>query len=180
VLRDDERWSRRVALLSTPLLLVAGYLAVAAHEPLVIFTRFFWPAAAAASILAASAVALLARRAPGTALDACRAARGARSRLLADRWDDHRWRERIMLAPFETHAALAAGAVEAIARSGDCSGAALVPLAYLPLAAWRAPDKLARGGSAPSRIGPTAAAARIPTVSFSFRRRRRPSAPAER
>jgi hypothetical protein len=136
---------RGAALLLVPLLLVAGYLTVAAREPLVVFTRFFWPAAVVAAMLGAFGAVTLAARAP--------VPRWARAGLLAtfalalliDRWDDHRWRERIMLAPFETHAALAAGAVAAIAGSRDCAGPAIVPLAYLPLAAWRAPDKLARG-----------------------------------
>jgi len=35
--------------------------------------------------------------------------------------------------------------MERIARDAACDGAALVPLAYLPLAAWRAPDKLKEG-----------------------------------
>ncbi|MEW6270199.1 MAG: hypothetical protein AB1689_12990, partial [Thermodesulfobacteriota bacterium] len=65
--------------------------------------------------------------------------------LLADRMEDHRWRASLMLRPFETHAALADEAVEAIAHDASCGGPALVPLAYLPLAAWRAPDKLKRG-----------------------------------
>ena len=59
--------------------------------------------------------------------------------------DDQRWRERIMLRPFEEHAALADRAVESIAHGARCDGSAVVPLAYLPLAAWRAPDKLRRG-----------------------------------
>ena len=65
--------------------------------------------------------------------------------LLGDRMADQRWRERIMLRPFEEHARLADDAVEAIAHDAACDGAAVVPLAYLPLAAWRAPDKLKRG-----------------------------------
>ena len=50
-----------------------------------------------------------------------------------------------MLDPFETHAALAYRGVEVIADDSRCEGAAVVPLAYLPLAAWRVPAKLRRG-----------------------------------
>ncbi len=50
-----------------------------------------------------------------------------------------------MLDPFETHAALANRGVAVIADENRCAGAAVVPLAYLPLAAWRVPGKLRRG-----------------------------------
>jgi hypothetical protein len=143
--RRDDRAPRRAALVLVPLLLAAGYLAVAAREPLVVFTRFFWPVAAAAAMLAGFAAAVLASRAPGPTWARIALLAVLSLALALDRWDDHRWRQRIMLSPFETHAALASGAVEAIARKSECSGSALVPLAYLPLAAWRAPEKLARG-----------------------------------
>ena len=50
-----------------------------------------------------------------------------------------------MLDPFESHAEVAARGIDAIGRQGICDGPVVVPLAYLPQAAWSAPDRLARG-----------------------------------
>jgi hypothetical protein len=139
-----ETGSRRAVLL-VPLLLAAAYLGLTLVEPLIVFTRFFWPLAVALTMLAGYAVVWLARRTPvATPL---RVALGVAlvAALVADRVDDQRWRTQIMLRPFEEHAALADRAVAAIANDTACTGSAVVPLAYLPLAAWRAPDKLNRG-----------------------------------
>jgi len=140
----DRAESARPVLL-VPALLAAAYLGLALVQPMIVFTRFFWPLAVVLSVFAAWAVTWLARRIPAATPVRVAFATALVAALLADRMDDHRWRERIMLRPFETHAALAASAVEAIAHDAHCAGAAVVPLAYLPLAAWRAPDKLKRG-----------------------------------
>jgi|GEM_PF-2104098 len=132
-------------VLVVPLLLACAYLALAMVQPMIVFTRFFWPLALVLAVFAASATVWLAKRLPvGQPLRAAFAA-ALVAALLGDRMADHRWRERIMLRPFEDHAQLADDAVEAIAHDAACDGAAVVPLAYLPLAAWRAPDKLKRG-----------------------------------
>lgn len=132
-------------VLAVPLLLAAAYLGLALVQPLIVFTRFFWPLAVVLSVFAAYGVVWLARCVPAAAPVRVAFATALVALLLADRLDDQRWREHIMLRPFETHAALADSAVESIAHAAACGGAAVVPLAYLPLAAWRAPDKLARG-----------------------------------
>jgi hypothetical protein len=135
----------RRPVLVVPLLLAGAYLALAMVQPMIVFTRFFWPLALVLSVFAGYATVWLARRLPvATPLRAAFAV-ALVAALLADRMADQRWRERIMLRPFEEHAQLADDAVEAIAHDAACSGAAVVPLAYLPLAAWRAPDKLKRG-----------------------------------
>ena len=138
----DEQ--RRPVLL-VPLLLAMAYLALSLVQPLIVFTRFFWPLAIVLSVFAAYAVVGIARRLPASVPVQVAFATALVIALLADRMDDQRWRERIMLRPFEVHARLADDAVEAIAHDAACAGAAVVPLAYLPLAAWRAPDKLRRG-----------------------------------
>ncbi|HEY8515367.1 MAG TPA: hypothetical protein VIS07_07630 [Candidatus Binatia bacterium] len=134
-----------LALVAVPLLLALAYLGLAALHPMVMFTRFFWPLALCASLVAAGAVAWAAERLPVARPLRVAAMVALVAALLVDRMEDHRWRATLMLRPFETHAALAGQAVEAIAHDAACDGAALVPLAYLPLAAWHAPDKLKRG-----------------------------------
>lgn len=141
----DERADAARPVLLVPALLAAAYLGLALAQPMIVFTRFFWPLAAVLSVFAAFSVVWLARRIPAATPVRIAFATALVAALLADRMDDQRWRERIMLRPFETHAALATSAVETIAHDAHCAGAAVVPLAYLPLAAWRAPDKLRRG-----------------------------------
>lgn len=136
--------ARRPVLL-VPLLAAAAYLALAMVQPMIVFTRFFWPLALVLSVFAGYATLWLARRLPVAAPLRAAFVVALVAALLADRMADQRWRERIMLRPFEDHARLADDAVEAIAHDAACDGAAVVPLAYLPLAAWRAPDKLKRG-----------------------------------
>jgi hypothetical protein len=136
---------RRAWILLVPALLSAGYVGLAAVHPFVAFTRFFWLPSAVLSLLAAYALVEIARRVPGSGAAGAALAIMLSFTLLLDRVADHRFRERIMLAPFESHAALAGRAIALIADDRRCPGEALVPLAYLPLAAWRAPDKLHRG-----------------------------------
>lgn len=136
---------RRRPVLVVPLLLGAAYLGLALLQPMIVFTRFFWPLAVVLSVFAAYAVVWLARRLPVATPLRAGFAVAMLAALLADRMDDQRWRERIMLRPFEVHARLASDAAWAIAHDARCAGAAVVPLAYLPLTAWRAPDKLHRG-----------------------------------
>jgi len=139
------RADRGRPLLLVPLLLGGAYLGLALMQPMIVFTRFFWPLAVVLSVFAGYAVVWLAQRLPAARPLRAGFAVALLAALLADRMDDQRWRERIMLRPFEVHAALADQAVEAIAHAASCDGPAVVPLAYLPLAAWRAPDKLKRG-----------------------------------
>lgn len=141
---DGAAEARRPVLV-VPLLLAAAYLALAMVQPMIVFTRFFWPLALVLSVFAASATIWLAQRLPVAPALRVAFAMALVAALLGDRMADQRWRERIMLRPFEEHAQLADDAVEAIAHDAACDGAAVVPLAYLPLAAWRAPDKLKRG-----------------------------------
>jgi hypothetical protein len=141
-LGDDDR---RAWLLLVPGLLAAGYVGLAAVHPYVVFTRFFWLPSLVLSVLAGYAIVEIARRMPGAGAVGAVLAVALGFTLLLDRAADHRWRERIMLAPFETHAALADRAISSIADEERCPGEAIVPLAYLPLAAWRAPGKLQRG-----------------------------------
>lgn len=136
---------RRAWLLVVPGLLAAAYLGLAAVHPFVVFTRFFWLPSLVLSVLAAYALVEIARRMPGSGAIGAVLGVVLGFTLLLDRAADHRWRERIMLAPFESHAALADRATSLIADEGRCPGEAIVPLAYLPLAAWRAPGKLQRG-----------------------------------
>lgn len=136
---------QRRPVLVVPLLLAGAYLGLSLVQPMIVFTRFFWALAIVLSVFAAYAVVGVARRLPAARPVQVAFACALVAALLADRMDDQRWRERIMLRPFETHARLADDAVEAIAHDAACDGAAVVPLAYLPLAAWRAPDKLQRG-----------------------------------
>lgn len=144
------RWPRDAAearrpVLVVPLLLACAYLALARVQPMIVFTRFFWPLALVLSVFAGYATVWLAGRLPVSTPLRAAFAMALIAALLGDRMADQRWRERIMLRPFEEHARLADDAVEAIAHDAACDGAAVVPLAYLPLAAWRAPDKLKRG-----------------------------------
>ena len=132
-------------MLIVPLLLACAYLALARVQPMIVFTRFFWPLALVLSVFAGYATVWLAGRLPVPTPLRAAFAMALIAALLGDRMADQRWRERIMLRPFEEHARLADDAVEAIAHDAACDGAAVVPLAYLPLAAWRAPDKLKRG-----------------------------------
>jgi hypothetical protein len=135
----------RRPLIVVPLLLACAYLALAMLQPMIVFTRFFWPLALVLSVFAGYAVVWLTRRLPVAPPLRAAFAVALVAALLGDRLADQRWRERIMLRPFEDNAQLADDAVEAIAHDAACNGAAVVPLAYLPLAAWRAPDKLRRG-----------------------------------
>jgi len=130
---------------AVPALLAAGYLAVSLVQPMVVFTRFFWIVTVVLGLMAAYGVVALSRAVPGSRVAGAAVAATLVAALLADRWDDHRWRAQFMLVPFEEYAAVADGAVDAIAHDVACAGPAVVPLAYLPLAVWRAPDKLARG-----------------------------------
>jgi hypothetical protein len=50
-----------------------------------------------------------------------------------------------MLVPFEARAGIADRAVTMLSDDTICAGSTIVPLAYLPLAAWRAPERLHRG-----------------------------------
>jgi hypothetical protein len=143
--RTSDVAEQRRPVLLVPLLLAGAYLALSLVQPLIVFTRFFWPLAIVLSVFASYAVVEIARRLPAPTPLRIAFASALVVALLADRMDDQRWRERIMLRPFEVHAQLADDAVEAIAHDAACDGAAVVPLAYLPLAAWRAPDKLRRG-----------------------------------
>lgn len=135
----------QLLVLSMPLLLTGAYVVLAMLDPFVFFTRFFWVLAAALTILAAYGAIAIVSSAPlpdwGRGLLAAVFALA----LLADRWDDFSWRRSLMLDPFETHASLASRGVAVIADESRCAGPAVVPLAYLPLAAWRAPEKLRRG-----------------------------------
>lgn len=140
----DAADARRPVLI-VPLLLACAYLALARVQPMIVFTRFFWPLALVLSVFAGYATVWLAGRLPVSTPLRAAFAMALIAALLGDRMADQRWRERIMLRPFEEHARLADDAVEAIAHDAACDGAAVVPLAYLPLAAWRAPDKLKRG-----------------------------------
>ena len=135
----------RRPVLVVPLLLACAYLALATVQPMIVFTRFFWPLALVLSVFAGSATVWLARSLPVSTPLRVAFAMALVAALLGDRMADQRWRERIMLRPFEEHAQLADDAVEAIAHDAACDGAAVVPLAYLPLAAWRAQGKLERG-----------------------------------
>lgn len=141
-LGDDDR---RAYLLLVPGLLAAAYVALATLRPFVVFTRFFWLPSLILSVLAVYALVEVARRIPGSGAVGVVVALILGFTLLLDRAVDHRWRERIMLAPFELHASLADRAMAQIADDARCPGQAIVPLAYLPLAAWRAPEKLHRG-----------------------------------
>lgn len=141
----DDAADPGAAILTVPLLLALAYLALAAVQPMIVFTRFFWPLAMALALFAALGVVWLAGRVPAAPVLRTGLAAVLVAALLADRLDDQRWRAALMLEPFEVHAAIADEAVERIARDETCDGAALVPLAYLPLAAWRAPDKLREG-----------------------------------
>jgi hypothetical protein len=132
-------------ILLVPLLLALAYLAIALVHPMIVFTRFFWPLAVALALLAALAVVWVVTRLPVATPVRVALAAALVAALLADRLDDQRWRASIMLRPFEDHAALADEAVRRIARADTCDGSVLVPLAYLPLAAWHAPGKLRRG-----------------------------------
>jgi hypothetical protein len=132
-------------VLLVPLLLAVGYFGLSRVQPFVPFTRFFWPLAVVLYVLAAFGVASLAERAP--------VRHGVRVALVvalglalgADLRDNQIWREQRMLVPLESRAPLAERAIETIALDEECSGPAIVPLVYLPLAAWRAPRKLRRG-----------------------------------
>jgi hypothetical protein len=141
----DPAANMALMLVVVPALLVAAYLGLSTVQPMIVFTRFFWLLAVALGVLASFAAVRLAALAPGPrAIGASLIAVFALA-LLADRRDDHLWRESLMLTPFEVHAAIAANGIAAIAHDDACAGPALVPLAYLPLAAWRAPAKLERG-----------------------------------
>lgn len=137
----DGQW----VVLAVPLLLMAAYVGLALLDPFVFFTRFFWIVAAAFTILAAYGAVAMASYAPLPQWGRAFLVGVFALALLADRFDDFSWRKQLMLDPFETHASLADRGVEIIADEGRCEGAAVVPLAYLPLAAWRAPGKLRRG-----------------------------------
>lgn len=136
---------RRAWILLVPGLLAASYVGLAAVHPFVAFTRFFWLPSAVLALLAAYALVEIARRLPGTGAVGAAVAVLLVAALLLDRAADHRFRARLMLAPFESHASLAGRAMDVIADERQCPGEAIVPLAYLPLAAWRAPDKIHRG-----------------------------------
>ena len=141
----DRRRVGDLELLTVPLLLVAGYLALSALQPFVLFTRFFWILSVTATILVAAGAVALAARAPlpawGRTVLIVLFAIG----ILADRQTEFSWRRGLMLDPFETHAELAEEAVTVLARDSRCAGPAAVPQAYLPLAGWRAPEKHRRG-----------------------------------
>lgn len=135
----------QLLLLSMPLLLTGAYVVLAMLDPFVFFTRFFWVLAAALTILAAYGAVAVVSYAPLPAWGRGSLAAVFALALLADRWDDFAWRRSLTLDPFETHASLASRGVAVIADESRCAGPAVVPLAYLPLAAWRAPAKLRRG-----------------------------------
>lgn len=137
---DQRAW-----LLLVPGLLAAAYLGLAALRPFVVFTRFFWLPSLALSIALVYGAVDLGRRLPGRGVAGAALVALAIIAALADRRDDAAWRARLMIEPFEAHARLAGRAAEAIADASRCPGPAVVPLAYLPLAAWRAPGKLERG-----------------------------------
>lgn len=139
------RLDGQLVVLSVPLLLTGAYVALAMLDPFVFFTRFFWILAAALTILAVYGAVAIASYAPLPAWGRTVLVGVFALALLADRFDDFAWRKQLMLDPFETHASLADRGVEVIADDETCQGEAVVPLAYLPLAAWRAPDKLRRG-----------------------------------
>jgi hypothetical protein len=134
-----------VELLTVPLLLVACYLMLSAVQPVVLFTRFFWILSVTATILVAAGAMALAARAPvpvwGRVVLVGLFAIG----ILADRQAEFSWRRGLMLDPFETHAELAENSVAVLASDSRCAGPAALPQAYLPLAAWRAPEKHRRG-----------------------------------
>lgn len=139
------RLDGQLVVLSVPLLMVGAYVALAVLDPFVFFTRFFWILSAALTILAAYGAIAVTSYAPLPAWGRSALLGIFALALLADRFDDFAWRKQLMLDPFETHAPLAGRGVELIADDARCSGEAVVPLAYLPLAAWRAPEKLRRG-----------------------------------
>ncbi len=142
---DEPQVDSQLVVLAIPILLTVAYVGLALVEPFVFFTRFLWILSAALTILAAYGATAVASYAPlpywgrGILVGIFALA------LLADRWDDFAWRKQLMLDPFETHASLAERGVAVIADESRCEGAAVVPLAYLPLAAWRVPGKLRRG-----------------------------------
>ncbi|MBU6282606.1 hypothetical protein KGQ64_10230, partial [bacterium] len=143
--RDPATRRREAGFLLVPALLVAAYLGLAAIRPMVFFTRFLWIATVVLATLSAWAAVRASRAVPGS-----RSLRGVVlvalvALMLLDRLGDQRWRAGLMLDPFERHARVAEEAVASLAREGECSGPAVVPLAYLPLAAWRMPERLARG-----------------------------------
>lgn len=135
----------QLVVLGVPLLLTGAYVGLAMLDPFVFFTRFFWVLAAALTILAAYGAVAIAAYAPLPRWGRAVLVGVFGLALLADRFDDFTWRKQLMLDPFETHASIADRGVAVIADDGRCKGAAVVPLAYLPLAAWRVPDKLRRG-----------------------------------
>lgn len=145
--RQDPGTRRREAgFVLVPALLAAAYLGLAAVQPMVFFTRFLWMPTVVLATLAAWAAVRLAGAIPGSGLAGGAVLAALATLLLLDRAGDHRWRAGLMLDPFERHARVARGAVEELSRDGACPGPAVVPLAYLPLAAWRAPERLAHGG----------------------------------
>ncbi len=133
------------ALVLVPLSLVGAYVGLAAVQPFVFFTRFFWVVAATATILVAYAAVAVSSRAPLPRWGRVSLVSVFALALVADRFDDFAWRRPLMLDPFETHARLAEQGVAVLAGDARCAGPAVVPLAYLPLAVWRLPEKHGRG-----------------------------------
>lgn len=144
--RHDRLPADRVRLLVlVPGLLCVGYLALSLAQPFVVFTRFFWPLAVAGSAFAAYAAVVLAASLPVSRTVRGALVGGLALVLAADLMDNRRLHEQVMLGPFETRIGLAERALGEIARDESCAGAAVVPLQFLPLAAWLAETKLKRG-----------------------------------
>lgn len=142
---DPASRRREAGFVLVPALLVAAYLGLAAVQPMVFFTRFLWLATVVLATLGAWAATRIARSLPGSGLLRGTALAALAALMLLDRLGDQRWRAALMLDPFERHARVAMAAMSEIERAGACAGPAVVPLAYLPLAAWRMPGRLARG-----------------------------------
>ncbi|MFM7142679.1 MAG: hypothetical protein ACKO2K_12290 [Alphaproteobacteria bacterium] len=142
---DPAARRREAGFVLVPALLAAAYLGLAAVRPMVFFTRFLWLPTVVLATLGAWAAVRIAAALPGSALLRGVVLAALAVVMLLDRAGDHRWRAGLMLDPFERHARVAGAALDELARDGDCAGPAIVPLAYLPLAAWRLPDRLARG-----------------------------------
>lgn len=143
--QDASARRRDAAFVAVPALLAAAYLGLATLRPMVFFTRFLWLPTVVLAALAALAVVWIARALPAPPTLRVALGLALAAVLLVDRFDDHRWRAGLMLEPFARHARVASAAMEALAGGEACAGPTVVPIAYLPLAAWRAPARLERG-----------------------------------
>jgi hypothetical protein len=133
----DPPLFRRAVVVAVPALLLLAYAAIALVQPLTFFTRFVWPVEVTALILVAYGTVVLATRVPGGRVVAAGLAALAVAGVVADLRREGGWQETAILAPFERMAPTALAAVDAIAA---CDGPVVVPIAFVPLVASRAPD----------------------------------------